>query len=107
MDTEVSRVYIYFVCFPACALIIPSISSRKATEGQCCLVYLVGMYLVYLVGVLPRGSVRYKSLGQVYYGRVLDSHRSPKQFDGNVLHFTMPVTSGTRFAVLFFCQKKA
>ena len=38
-------------------------------------------------------------------GRVLDTRRTPKQLDGNQLHFTMPVSSRTRIAIVYYCHR--
>jgi hypothetical protein len=51
----------------------------------------------------PTGRIRYKA--GTYTGRVLDTRRCPRQFDGNSLHFTVPVRSGTRFAIIFYCLR--
>jgi len=54
----------------------------------------------------PRGKVIYEA-GKSYSGKVLDTRRCPQRFDGNLLHYTMPVRSGTRYAVIFYCQNVA
>ena len=52
----------------------------------------------------PRGNILYRG-GRKYLGRVLDTRRNPQEFDGNQLHFTMPLSSGTRIAIVYYCQK--
>ena len=52
----------------------------------------------------PRGNVIYKS-GTRHCDRVLNTNRNPHRFDVNKLHYTMPITSGDRYAIIYFCQK--